>query len=140
MLLLEGIQFLSDRFLPVAMSKASHMRFCLSLENIHAIYCSSYYRFSAIIVFFLCLCCQVLFLVAVISLSLFFLMLSFNLNIDEFTLFSMLANHLPSFLKTYNLYRFPDVKIYLSSLVFLFSGLFIEVLPSSILRMVPSIL
>ena len=106
--------------------------------NIHISIFSSDFSFLFIL---LIIRFPVLFLAA-ISLSLLFFMESSNPCIDASTLFSMLTSPLPpSFHGTLVCQRhLCDVRSYASSLVFVFSGSFSCVLPSSIFRMVLSIL
>ena len=93
-------------------------------------------HFFLVIVVLLIFILLVLFLVAVISLYLIFFMKSLRRLIDVSMLSSMLASLLPPFSDTYLWNIRPDA----SSLYFFFSGPFAEVLPSSTLRIVPSIL
>ena len=100
---------------------------------------SSHFCFLVIIV----LLNHVLFVFTVISLSLFFFMKSSRCLIDVSTQYLMLAGSLPPFfLDIYMacLCHLWYVRPYASSWVFLSSGLLVEVLLLSTLRMVPSIL
>ena len=105
--------------------------------------CFPFYFCLQAIVVLLIFMLHVLFLVAIISFLKIFLMLSSSPAIDVSTLFSMLASHLPaSVLDSYSLSMLSLgwKALFIVLLVFLFSRKFVEVLPTSISRMIPSIL
>ena len=96
---------------------------------------TSHFCFLVIVVLLI----LVLFVFAVISLSLIFFMYSLSRFIE---VSSMLMNPLPTFFLAHIVcpYHLWDKRAYAPSRSFCFSGLFVKVLPSSTLRMVPSIL
>ena len=142
MLLLEKIQFLSSEF-----PFLSHLQvFSHEISPVGCLkypynYFSSHYCFLVIVVM-LILVLFVLFLVAVISLSLFFFLWSLwviilmNLCYHQCwqVLFLLFLTHIVC------LGHLLDVQPYVSSLIFLFLGPFLEVFPLFTLRMVPSML
>ena len=141
-LLLEEIQFLSLCLPFLTMFKSSRVRFRLFVAgNIHIIAWFPIFV-SWLLLFCWLLCCQCCFW----SLKLVFLC-SFFCNLRD--VLSMYQRNLQSWrvlflllFLTYIvcLYHLRDVRSYVSSWVFLSSGLFVEVLLLSALRMVPSIL
>ena len=102
---------------------------------------SSHFCFLVIIVF-LILVFLVLFLVTVLNFSLLFFMKSSRHLIDISTLSSMLASLFLLLFLTHIicLYHLWNIKLYASSLVFLFGGQFVKVFSSSTLRFILSIL
>ena len=141
MLLLGEIQFLSKGFLFLAMSRSSRVRFYVFVAGKFHTVDFPHFCFQVIIVL-LILVLFVLFLIAVISLSLFFwcnlrdLLLMYRRYLQCWRVLFLL------FFLSYivSLYHLCDVSPIKSSLVFLFSGSFVDALPSSSLRIVPSIL
>ena len=125
------IQFFSKDFLFLAISKSFRVRFRLFVAwNVHIVGFSSHFCFLVIFVQ-LMLVLFVLLLVTVISLSWHFLCCFFNRFIDVPMLSSVLVSP-PSLFFLQFAYVFMH-RCFLS-------GLFVEVLPSSTLRMVSSIL
>ena len=83
------------------------------------------------------LCCQSCFLSRYIVFLFFFFYVVFESSYWYISALSMQASLLllHSFFNTYNLFHLSGERAYVPSLVFLFSGAFVKVLPSSISRM-----
>ena len=140
-LILEKILFISWSFRFLATSMSSRVRFLQFVAwNIHTVGFFSLFYFLVIIVTFMFML-SILFLISMISLSLLFLMSSWSYHIAASTLSSMLASPLTlSLLDSYYLCHLSDVRPCVSSLAFLSSGPFTEVVLSLVSGMFPSFL
>ena len=134
-LLLGEIQFFSKGFPFLAMSRSFLLRFCQFCRLKYPYSFFPHFCFFVIIILLIFML-SMLFLVAVISLSLLFFMYPLSQSIDISTLSSVLVCPLPpSFLNTYNL---SMSSLWCKALIFL-CGLLIDVLPLSTSRKVVSI-
>ena len=137
MLISEKIQFLS---LNVSLSKFSCVRFRLFVAGNIYVIVFPHFRFLIILVLWI-LVLSLLFLLGVISHSLFFSRQPLNHCTNASTVSSVLQVFFLLFLTHIACQRhLKNVRPCASSWLFLFPGLFVEVLPLSTLRMVPSIL